>query len=58
LYQKELEEKSKRVEWKSNNRIESYAIFSKSFLKKIKEYNGKKVSCFDLKDIDKILKKG
>ncbi len=55
---KELEEKSKRVEWKSNNRIESYAIFSKSFLKKIKEYNGKKVSCFDLKDIDKILKKG
>ena len=48
-----LEEKSKYVNWHNEKRKESYAVFAKSFKKRIEEYNGKKVYCFDLKDIEK-----
>ena len=51
-----LYKKSKNVIWKNENRGESFIVFAKSFSKRIKEFEGKKVYCFDLKDIEKILK--
>lgn len=36
---------------------ESFAVFAKSFSKKVKEFEGRKVYCFDLRDIEKALKK-
>jgi len=48
----ELKEKSKYVNWHNDERKEYFAIFAKSFKKKIKEKN---VLLFDLKDIAKIL---
>lgn len=53
---KELKEKTKYVNWNNEKRKESYAIFAKSFSKEVKESDGKKVYCFDLKDIEKVLK--
>jgi len=52
---KELIEKSKYVQWNNENRKESFALFAKSFKNKIDELEGKKVYCFDLKDLEKIL---
>jgi hypothetical protein len=52
---KELAEKSQYVQWFKDKRKESFAIFAKSFSKKINEFEGRKVFCFDLKDIEKIL---
>src|SRR3989344_1602210 len=54
---KELKEKTSFVVWNKENRKESFAIFSKSFSKKISKFNGRRVYCFDLKDIEKLLKK-
>ncbi len=53
---KELQDKSKSVQWNNKQRKEYYAVFAKSFSKKINELNGKKVYCFDLKDIKEIIK--
>ena len=50
-----LNEKSKYVPWKNNARKESFAIFAKSFSKKITEFEGKKVYCYDLLDLEKSL---
>jgi len=47
----ELKEKAKHVRW--NRKKEYFAIFAKSFKKKIKEPN---LFLFDLKDMEKILK--
>ncbi len=52
---KELTEKTKYVEWNNETRKETYTIFAKSFTKKITEHEGKKVLCFDLKDIEQRL---
>lgn len=52
----ELKEKAKHVNWNNEKRKESYAIFAKSFLKKIKEFEGQKVYCYDLKNLSAILK--
>jgi len=49
----ELKEKSMHVDWYKNERKEYYAIFAKSFERKIKEKN---VFLFDLNDIEKCLK--
>lgn len=54
---KELLEKSKYVEWYNKNREENYAIFAKSFSNKIKKFGERTVYCFDLEDIEKILRK-
>lgn len=54
---KELNDKKEFVQWHNDKRKESFAVFAKSFSKKIKEFNGKKVYCFDLKDIETALKK-
>lgn len=52
---KELEEKSKSVHWGNDKRTESFVVFAKSFSKKITEFNGKRVYCFDLNEIEKKL---
>jgi adenylyl- and sulfurtransferase ThiI len=49
---KELKEKSKFIDWNRNQRKEIFAIFAKSFDKKIKEVN---LYLFDLKDIERLL---
>ena len=52
---KELGEKAKYVQWNNEKRTETFAIFAKSFEKKVSEYEGRKVSCFDLNDLEKLL---
>jgi len=52
---KELAEKAKYVEWNNEDRKESFAIFAKSFGKRIKEIENKKVYCFDLRDLERIV---
>ncbi len=53
----ELSEKAGYVDWHNKDRKESYAVFAKSFSKRIKEFEGKKVYCFDLRDIERELKR-
>lgn len=53
----DMAEKAKYVEWHNNKRKESFAVFAKSFKKKISKWQAKKVHCFDSKDLEKILKK-
>lgn len=48
----ELKEKAKYVEWNNDNRKEHYAIFAKSFKKRIKEPN---LFLFDMKILEKLL---
>ena len=52
----ELHEKTKMVQWKNNSRSEHYLVFAKSFSKRVKEFEGRKVHCFDLKDMERALK--
>ncbi len=52
----DLLEKAKHVDWYNSTRNEKYCVFAKSFSKKISEYEDKTVACYDLKDIEKILK--
>ena len=54
---KELLEKSKYVPWHLEKRKETLAIFAKSFSKKISEFKGIKVYCFDLKDLENLFRK-
>jgi len=52
---KELAEKSRYVPWHNGERKETFAIFAKSFTKRIEEFEGRKVYCYDLKDLKKFL---
>ncbi len=52
---KELVEKSTYVNWNNNNRKEYFVIFAKSFKEKISEFEGYKVWCFDLNDLENYL---
>ena len=52
----ELVEKAQYVQWHNRERKESFAIFAKSFSKKVDEFEGKKVYCFDLRDLERLLK--
>ena len=52
---KELADKTEYVQWHNERRKEKFAIFAKSFSRKIEEYEGRKVYCFDLKDLKKVL---
>ena len=54
---KELAEKAGYVQWHNDKRKESFAIFAKSFSKKIKEFEGRKVYCFDLKHLEMVFKR-
>jgi len=53
---KELAEKSQYVQWHNEERKEYFAIFAKSFKEKIEEFEGRKVYCFDLKDLERFMK--
>jgi len=54
---RELAEKVKFVQWCKGKRKESFAIFAKSFSKRIKQFESKPVYCFDLKDLRRTMKK-
>lgn len=54
---KELAGKVEYVQWYNKERREIYAVFAKSFNKKIKKWQGKQVCCFDLKDLKKVFRK-
>jgi len=51
---KELAEKSQYVQWHNEERKEYFAIFAKSFGKKINEFEDRKIYCFDLKDLESL----
>ncbi len=53
---KELVEKSQFVQWHNAERKERFAVFAKSFKKRLKSFEGKPVYCFDLKDLEKLFK--
>ena len=53
---RELAEKAQYVQWNNEERKESLAVFAKSFSKRIGEFEGRKVYCFDLKDLEKTIK--
>jgi len=52
---KELANKAEYVQWHNERRKEKFAIFAKSFSRKIEEYEGRKVYCFDLRDLGRVL---
>jgi len=53
---KELLEKAGYVQWNNDKRKESLAVFAKSFSKRISEFEGRRVYCFDLKDLERFIK--
>jgi len=53
---KKLAEKASYVKWKYHERKESYAVFARSFYNRIDEWNGKRVDCFDIKEIENIFR--
>ncbi len=54
---KELTEKAQYVQWYNNRRKEYLAVFAKSFSKRIDKFEGRKVLCYDLKDLEKFIKR-
>ena len=56
LVVKELVEKAGFVDWYNKKRRESFVIFAKSFSKRINSFDGRKVYCYDIKDLEKILR--
>ena len=54
---KSLIDKLDYVQWYNNERKEYLCIFTKSFKEKINEFEGYKVFCYDLKDIEKFIRK-
>lgn len=50
-----LHHKTAFVQWHNNERKESYAVFAKQFQKKIKRWEGKRVYCYDLNDLNQAL---
>ncbi len=52
---KELSNKTEFVQWNNKKRREKYAIFAKSFSKRMNNFEGKKVFCYDLRDMAKVL---
>ncbi len=51
----ELAEKAQHVEWNNNERKESFAVFAKSFSRRVEEFEGRRVYCFDLRDLEKAI---
>lgn len=54
---KPLSQKAGMVLWNNGDRKEAFAVFAKSFSKKIAEFEGKRVLCFDLADLKRALNK-
>jgi len=52
-----LLEKLEHVNWYNKERKDYLTIFAKSFKEKINEFEGYKVFCYDLKDLEKYIKK-
>lgn len=52
---KELNGKTRYVEWRNRNRTEILAVFAKSFSKKTDEFEGKPVLCYGLEDLRKMM---
>lgn len=52
-----LAEKAENVEWRNTDRDESYAVFAKTFAKKMDSYDGKPVYCFDLMDLEETFRR-
>ena len=52
-----MSEKSSYIRWYNKERKESFAIFAKDFSNRIEEFEERKVYCFDLKDMEKEIKK-
>ena len=55
---RELARKTEYVDWHKNGRKESFAVFARSFSKRISEFEGRPVHCFDLKDLKRVLSRG
>jgi len=53
MHQHFIAKKAGYVSWHKEERKESFAVFAKSFSKRIESWEGKKVYCFDLKDLEK-----
>jgi len=53
---KKLYEKAKSVQWKKDKRKEIFLIFAKSFSRKISIFKKRKVLCFDIDDIERVIK--
>ena len=53
-----IENKIPYVDWNNEDRKESIAIFARSFKEKIEEFDGRKVYCFDLRDLERFMKRG
>jgi uncharacterized protein len=49
-----LTAKTEYVDWFKGQRNEEYALFAKTYTKKITEYEGKKITCYDLSDLEAI----
>ncbi|MDD4251043.1 MAG: ATP-binding protein [Candidatus ainarchaeum sp.] len=47
----ELSTKTSFFDWNNGSRKEEFVIFAKTFSKKINSFNGKKVYCFEIKDL-------
>lgn len=54
---KELAEKACYVEWNSGKRKEHYAIFARSFSKRIEEFEGRPVYCIGLRELEREVRK-
>ena len=54
---KRLAEKTKHVKWNVGGRKEHLAIFAKTFKKRISEWEGMPVHCFDMKDLSEAMEK-
>lgn len=54
---RDLIEKTKHVQWNNETRKERFVVFAKSFKKKLSEFEGRKVECFALKDIGRVMRK-
>ncbi len=50
----ELVEKAEHVQWHNDKRKEYLTVFAKNFSKRIDEFEGRPVFCFDLSDIGKL----
>ncbi len=55
---RELVEKAEHFNWHSDERTENLAVFAKSFSRRIEEFEGRRVFCFDIGDLERECRKG
>lgn len=54
---KKLAKIAEYVRWNVDDRIEHFAVFAKSFSKRLKDFDGRKVFCYSLRDLERALVK-